>query len=45
MTTTTEIQIRKAIEIAWATHLDSDECTQDMSCTICAEFERKIYGD
>lgn len=39
--TTTEIQTRKSIEAAWAAHLDT---CMDPECTVCADFEAKVYG-
>lgn len=35
--TTTE---RRALESAWATHLDT---CMDMACDVCADFETRIY--
>lgn len=32
---------RRALERAWATHLDTSMC--DMSCAVCADFETRIY--
>jgi len=35
-----KLQDRKAIEIAWAAHLDT---CMDPECATCAEYERAIY--